>query len=102
MILCRKLKNVLCKIVTKSQVVTKFNVTKSRLHCTCNFEIKARKLSKLRLNNSTAGAEESGKNAKKSPRARGSCYPRTATGMDGTLTLIFRKSETSRDIIKYF
>jgi hypothetical protein len=27
---------------------------------------------------------------------------RTATGMDGTLTLIFRKSETSRDIIKYF
>jgi hypothetical protein len=29
-------------------------------------------------------------------------YPRTATGMDGTLTLIFRKSETSRDIIKSF
>ena len=28
--------------------------------------------------------------------------PRTATGMDGTLTLIFRKSETSRDIIKSF
>ena len=27
---------------------------------------------------------------------------RTATGMDGTLTLIFRKSETSRDIIKSF
>ena len=27
---------------------------------------------------------------------------RTAIGMDGTLTLIFRKSETSRDIIKYF
>ena len=34
MILCSKLKNGLCKIVTKSQVVTKFNVTKSRLHCT--------------------------------------------------------------------
>ena len=33
MILCSKLKNGLCKIVTKSQVVTKFNVTKSRLHC---------------------------------------------------------------------
>ena len=29
-------------------------------------------------------------------------YSRTATGMDGTLTLIFRKSETSRDIIKSF
>ena len=27
------MKNGLCKIVTKSQVVTKFNVTKSRLHC---------------------------------------------------------------------
>ena len=34
MILCSKFKNGLCKIVTKSQVVTKFNVTKSRLHCT--------------------------------------------------------------------
>ena len=33
MILCSKLKNGLCKVVTKSQVVTKFNVTKSRLHC---------------------------------------------------------------------
>ena len=33
MILCSKLKNGLCKIVTKSQVVTKFNVAKSRLHC---------------------------------------------------------------------
>ena len=28
--------------------------------------------------------------------------PRTATDMDGTLTLIFEKSETSRDIKKYF
>jgi hypothetical protein len=27
---------------------------------------------------------------------------RTATGMDGTLTLIFRKSETSGDIMKSF
>ena len=35
MILYSKLKNGLCKIVTKSQVVTKFNVTKSRLHCIC-------------------------------------------------------------------
>ena len=35
MSLCSKLKNVLCKIVTKTQVVTKFTVTKSRLHCTC-------------------------------------------------------------------
>ena len=34
MILCGKLINGLCKIVTKSQVITKFNVTKSRLHCT--------------------------------------------------------------------
>ena len=34
MILCSKLKNGLCKIVTKSQVVTKVDVTKSRLHCT--------------------------------------------------------------------
>ena len=33
MILCSKLKKILCKIVTKSQVVTKFSVTKSRLHC---------------------------------------------------------------------
>ena len=28
------MKNGLCKVVIKSQVVTKFNVTKSRLHCT--------------------------------------------------------------------
>ena len=34
MIFCNKWKNCLCKIVPKSQVVTKFNVTKSRLHCT--------------------------------------------------------------------
>ena len=35
-----KLKNGLCKIVPKSQVVTKFNVTKSRLPCTvyCYFK----------------------------------------------------------------
>ena len=33
MVLCSKLKNGLCKIVTQSQVVTKLNVTKSRLHC---------------------------------------------------------------------
>ena len=33
MLICSKMKNGLCKIVTKSQVVTKFNVTKSRLHC---------------------------------------------------------------------
>ena len=33
-LICSKLKNDLCKIVTRSQVVTKFNVTKSRLHCT--------------------------------------------------------------------
>ena len=33
MILCSELKNGLRKIVTKSQVVTKFNLTKSRLHC---------------------------------------------------------------------
>ena len=33
MIFCSKLKNGLCKIVAKSQTVTKFNVTKSRLHC---------------------------------------------------------------------
>ena len=36
MILCSKLKNGLCKVVTKSHVVTKFNVTKSRLHCNRN------------------------------------------------------------------
>ena len=36
MLLCSKMKNGLCKIVTKSQVVTKFNVTKSRLHCSIN------------------------------------------------------------------
>ena len=36
MILYIKLKNGLFKIVTKSQVVTRFNVTKSRLHCICN------------------------------------------------------------------
>ena len=34
MILCSKLKNGLCEIVTESQVVTKFNVTKLRLYCT--------------------------------------------------------------------
>ena len=34
MILCSKLKNGLCKMVTKSQVVTEFSVTKSRMHCT--------------------------------------------------------------------
>ena len=33
MIFCSKLKNVFYKIVTKSQVVRKFNVAKSRLHC---------------------------------------------------------------------
>ena len=33
MILSNKLENDLCKIVTKSQDVTKCNVTKSRLHC---------------------------------------------------------------------
>ena len=33
MVLCSNLKNCLWKIVTKSQVVTKFNVTKLRLHC---------------------------------------------------------------------
>ena len=36
MILCSKLKKGLSKIVTKSEVFTKFNVTKSRLHCTLN------------------------------------------------------------------
>ena len=33
---------------------------------------------------------------------RKSTKSRTATGMDGKLTLIFRKSETSRNITKYF
>ena len=33
MYLLSKLKNGLCKIVNKSQIVAKFNVTKSRLHC---------------------------------------------------------------------
>ena len=33
MILCSILRNGLCKIVTKSQIVTKFNVTESKLHC---------------------------------------------------------------------
>ena len=33
MILCSKLKNGLEKIATKSHVGTKFNITKSRLHC---------------------------------------------------------------------
>ena len=31
---CGKLKNSLCRIATKSQVVTEFNDTKSRLRCT--------------------------------------------------------------------
>ena len=39
MILCCKLKNGLWEIVTKSQVVDKFNVTKSRLHCITNFAL---------------------------------------------------------------
>ena len=30
------MKNGFCKIVTKSQIVTKFNVTKLRLHCSIN------------------------------------------------------------------
>ena len=34
MILCSKLKDGVYKIVTQSQVVTKFNVTKSKLTCT--------------------------------------------------------------------
>ena len=34
MILCCELKNGLCKMVTKSQIATKFNVTKWGLHCT--------------------------------------------------------------------
>ena len=34
MILCSILKKRFCKTVTKSQFVTKFDVTKSRLHCT--------------------------------------------------------------------
>ena len=33
MILCSKLKNGLWKLFSKSQVVAKFNVTKSRMHC---------------------------------------------------------------------
>ena len=33
MILCSKRKNGVCKIVTKSQIITKSNATKSRLHC---------------------------------------------------------------------
>ena len=36
--MCSKLKNGLSKIITKAQVVTKFNVTKSRLNC--NYENK--------------------------------------------------------------
>ena len=51
MILCSILKNVLCKIVTKSQVVTKFNVTKSRLHC-INLGQKNRKMENLTGQNS--------------------------------------------------
>ena len=47
MILCCKLKNGLCKIVTKSRVVTEFNVTKSRLHCTVKGSVTSDK--KLRL-----------------------------------------------------
>ena len=35
MSLCSKLKNSLCKIVTKSQVDIKFNDTKSRSNCIC-------------------------------------------------------------------
>ena len=38
-LLCSKLRNGPWKIVTKSQVVTKCNVTKSRLHCTCQEKI---------------------------------------------------------------
>ena len=37
--LCSKLKNGLRKIVTNLQVVTKFNVTKSRLHCTSQLHL---------------------------------------------------------------
>ena len=33
MILCNELENGLIKIVAKSQIVTKFNVTISRVHC---------------------------------------------------------------------
>ena len=36
MIVSSTMKNGLCKIVTKSQIVTKFNVTESRLHCITN------------------------------------------------------------------
>ena len=43
-VLCSKLKNSLCKIVAKSQVVTKFNVTKSRLHCTPIFVFEVQKM----------------------------------------------------------
>ena len=39
MLLYSKMKNVLCKIVTKSQVVTRFNVTESRLHCIKNLSL---------------------------------------------------------------
>ena len=39
MILCNKMKNGLCKVVTKSQVVTKFNATKSRLNCNLVFKV---------------------------------------------------------------
>ena len=33
------MKNGLCKVVTKSQVVTKFNATKSRLNCNLVFKV---------------------------------------------------------------
>ena len=45
-ILCSKLKNGLCNVVTKSQVVTNFHVTKSRFHCTYFNFTKAHSLSK--------------------------------------------------------
>ena len=54
MILYSKLKNGLWKIVTKSQVVNKFNVTKSRLHCTFLFRL----LSPAILSNSGAPDKE--------------------------------------------
>ena len=38
MILCSKLKNRLSKVVTKSQIVTEFDVTKSRLHRILKFK----------------------------------------------------------------
>ena len=44
MMSCSKLKNGLCKIVTKSQVVTKSNVTKSRLHCMFSFFIQSMRI----------------------------------------------------------